>query len=226
VASRAAVVLAVAGALLPAAQPGASVYVGMSPTRATLGVDAEGSAVVSWVQGGARQSVTVPARGQLVHGGSLSHDLSRPAPRSLVPNALVVRGTADGRLWALQAWPETPGGPIDLHLARWKGTPTKLTLAYDGSHLNGRATFHGKPVTGTSPTLEGKKLRIYVYVDCAGCPGSGAGWKRMLGVPPKADGSFSLFVRPEWKGKRYRALVAGPNFGTMLAPDAQAIAAG
>jgi hypothetical protein len=54
----------------------------------------------------------------------------------------------------------------------------------------------------------------------------------MLGVAPKADGSFSVFVRPEWKGKRkrkrkrYRALVAGPNLGATLAPDAQAIAAG
>src|SRR6187200_2274461 len=53
-----------------------------------------------------------------------------------------------------------------------------------------------------------------------------AGWKRMLGVAPKADGSFSAFVKPEWKGKRYRALVAGPNIGTTFAPDAQAIAAG
>jgi hypothetical protein len=170
--------------------------------------------------------VTVPARGQLFHGGSLSHDVSRPAPKSLVPNALVVRGTAGGRIWALQAWPESPGSPIDLHLARWKGTPTTLTLAYDGSNLNGRATFHGTPVTGTSATLEGRQLRIYVYLDCTGCPGSGAGWKRMLGVAPKADGSFSVFVRPEWKGKRYRALVAGPNLGATLAPDAQAITAG
>jgi hypothetical protein len=226
VARWAVVLLAAAGALLPAAQPGASVYLGMSPTRATLGVDAGGSAVATWVQGGARQRVTVPARGRLFHGGSLSGDVSRPAPESLVPNALVVRGTADGRLWALQAWPETPGGPVDLHLARWKGSPTRLTLARDGPKLSGRATFQGRPVAGTSTTLEGKRLRIYVYLDCTGCPGAGAGWKRMLGVAPKADGSFSVSVRPEWKGTRYRALVGGPNTGTTLAPDAQAILAG
>jgi hypothetical protein len=212
--------------VLPATQLDASIYVGLNPTRATLGVDSRGTAVVSWVQGGARQAVTVPARGQLVHGGSLSGDVSRSAPKTGIANALVVRRTPDGRTWALQTWPQTPGGPVELHLARWKGAPTKLTLAYDGSNLNGRATFQGKAVTGTSPTLEGKQLRIYVYLDCTGCPGSGAGWKRMLGVAPKADGSFTAFVRPEWKGKRYRALVAGPNLGATFAPDAQAIAAG
>jgi hypothetical protein len=224
--SRRLVLVVGAALLLPAAQPGASIFVGTGPVRATLGVDSRGAAVVTWTQGGARQAVTVPARGQLFHGGSLSHDVSHPASKSLAANALLVRGTADGRIWALQAWPQRPGGPIDLHLARWKGAPTTLTLAYDGSNLNGRATFQGKPVTGTSSTLEGKQLRIYVYLDCAGCPGAGAGWKRMLGVAPKADGSFSVFVKPEWKGKRYRALVAGPNIGTSFAPDAQAIAAG
>jgi hypothetical protein len=35
-----------------------------------------------------------------------------------------------------------------------------------------------------------------------------------------------VFVKPEWKGKRYRALVAGPNIGSTFAPDAQAIATG
>jgi hypothetical protein len=218
-------VLLAAGTLLPAAQPGASIVVGTNPVRPTLGIDARGTAVVSWIAGGSRQAVTVPARGQLFHGGSPTGDVSRPAGKAGLANALVVRRTPDGRTWALQAWPQTPGGPIDLHLARWKGAPTKLTLAYDGTKLTGRAEFQGKPVTGTSPTLEGKQLRIYVYLDCTGCPGAGAGRKRMLGVAPKADGSFSAFVRPEWKGKRYRATVPGPNIGTTFAPDAQAIIA-
>jgi hypothetical protein len=221
------VVLLAAGALLPAAQPSASISIGTNPTRATLAVDAKGTAVVSWVQGGAHQTVSVPARGQLFHGGSLSGaDASRRAGTAGLTNALLVRRTPDGRMWALQAWPETPGGPIDLHLARWKGAPTKLTLAYDGSGLTGRAEFQGKPVTGTSPTLEGKRLRIYVYLDCSGCPGAGSGWKRMLGTAPKADGSFSVLVRPEWRGRRYRASLLGPNIGMTFAPDAQAIAAG
>jgi hypothetical protein len=78
------------GALVLAAQPGASIFIGTSPLRATLGVDSSGAAVVTRTQDGARQAATVPA------------------------NALVVRRTSDGRTWALQVWPETPGGPVDL----------------------------------------------------------------------------------------------------------------
>ena len=46
----------------------------------------------------------------------------------------------------------------------------------------------------------------------------------MLGVPPKTDGSFAVRLRPSWTGSRYRAAVAGPNLGAVLAPDAQAFA--
>jgi hypothetical protein len=46
----------------------------------------------------------------------------------------------------------------------------------------------------------------------------------MLGVRPKADGTFSVLLRPSWIGTRYRASVSGPNIGTTLAPDAQAFA--
>jgi hypothetical protein len=143
--------------------------------RPALGVVAGGMAIATWTEKGSRQALTVPAQGQPFHGGSLLADASRPAPKNGIANALVVRRTADGRTWALQAWPQRPGGPIELHFARWRGAPTKLTLAYDGSNLNGTATFQGKPVTGTSPTPEGKQLRIYVYLDCTGCPGSGTG---------------------------------------------------
>jgi hypothetical protein len=43
----------------------------------------------------------------------------------------------------------------------------------------------------------------------------------MLGVPPKADGSFSVYLRSSWAGTRYRATVAGPNVGEAFAPDAR-----
>jgi hypothetical protein len=43
----------------------------------------------------------------------------------------------------------------------------------------------------------------------------------MLGVAPKADGTFAVLLRPQWMGKRYRATVAGPAY----APDAQAVVA-
>ena len=69
------------------------------------------------------------------------------------------------------------------------------------------------------------KPKFYVYLDCFGCGGR-AGWSFMLGVAPKADGTFSALIRPNWKGTRYRATVAGPNAGTTYAPDAQTVISG
>jgi hypothetical protein len=133
-----------------------------------------------------------------------------------------VRRTPDGRLWALQAWQVVPG-PVELQLVHWQGAPTQLTLASGGTHLTGNLTYYGAPVTGTTFTLEGNHPRIYVYLDCFACGGK-AGWTRMIGVAPKADGSFSVLLRPDWTGSRYRATVLGPNLGSTLAPDAQAFA--
>jgi hypothetical protein len=193
--------------------------------RPALRVDARGTAVVSWRSGGARQTVLVPARGHLTHGGSLAGaDVSKPASVPGLPLALAVRRTPDGTLWALQAWQVQPSGPAEVHLARWKGAPTKLTLSSDGLRLTGSASFQGKPVTGRTFTLEGKRPRIFVYLDCFACPAAhGGGWGRMLGVAPRADGSFAVRLRPDWIGKRYRATVAGPNIGTTFAPDARAV---
>jgi len=166
--------------------------------------------------------VTVPPKGQLFHGGSLSgRDVSRPAPGVRLPLAAIVRRGPGGVLYALQRWQVQPGRPVDLHFARWKGAPPVLRLADDGLRLTGSATFQGRPVSGFTTTLEGKRLRIYVYLDCLGCPGT-SGWSRMIGIVPKADGSFAVRLRPEWLGRRYRATVAGPNVGTTYAPDAQA----
>jgi hypothetical protein len=86
-------------------------------------------------------------------------------------------------------------------------------------------SFGGKPVSGHSTTLAGLRPKIYVYLDCFGCGGQ-AGWSFMLGVAPRADGTFSVLLRASWKGSRYRATVAGPNVGTTYAPDAQTTISG
>jgi hypothetical protein len=192
--------------------------------KPALRVDASGTAEVRWRS----DTVVVPAHGQLTHGGSLSGpDVSRRASVPGLSLALTVRRTPDGTLWALQAWQVQAGGPVEVHLARWRGSPTKLTLESDGVHLQGRATFQGKPVTGHTSTLEGKRPRIYVYLDCFDCPAAhGRGWGRMLGVAPRADGSFVVRLRPAWTGTRYRATVAGPNVGATFAPDARVMAPG
>jgi hypothetical protein len=125
-------------------------------------------------------------------------------------------------MWALQQL-DVSGRPTSLDLSRWRGAPTQLTLATDGKRVMGSVTFDGKPVTGSSLTQAGKDVRVYVYIDCFGCPGQPSGWTPMLGVSPKADGSFSVFLRSSWVGKKYRATVAGQNVDGELAPDAQTV---
>ncbi len=160
---------------------------------------------MTWRQDGSVDSVLVPPTGELSHGGSLrGPDVSRPAPLGLVPDAVSVRRTPDSRLWSLQELQLGAQSQLELDLSRWQGAPTKLTLSSDGTRLRGALSFHGTPVSGHTFTLEGKKPRIYVFLDCFGCPGK-PDWSAMLGVAPRSDGSFAVLLRPGWKGSRYRA---------------------
>jgi hypothetical protein len=214
---RASVLLA---ALALAAPAGASITVAYNAQHPTLRVGADGAAEVGWTAGGVRRTLLVPPHGQVFPGGKLATpDVSKPVDRP--PFFLSRRRTPDGRSWGLQAWRVTPRGPVELHLSRWRGVPTVVMLAVSGSRLTGRATFQGRPLHGYSPTPEGKQVRVTVYLDCFGCPGT-VGWSRLLGVFPRADGTFSAFLKPAWRGTSYRATVAGPNLGTRLAPDALA----
>lgn len=199
----------------------ASVWVGENAAKPTLRVDAKGTAEVKLVSGGRPDTVIVPARGQLYHGGSLSGpDVSRRVSVPKLPNAVVVKRTPDGRLWALQRMQVKPGAPIDLHLARWRGEPTTIELAVEGDRLTGQAMFAGKGVSGRSYTLEGTRPRIYVYLDYF----AGGTWRRMLGVAPRADGRFAVSLRPAWQqASRYRATMHGPNIGVSFAPDAETV---
>lgn len=214
-------VLAVAAATAALAAPVALASYGVATSAGgpKLRVDAGGVAEVSWTAGGARQSFLVPRSGVGRHGALGGADVSKPTALPL-PMAVSVRETPDHMLWALQQV-AIAGRPTSLDLARWQGAATKLTLVDDGTHLTGAATFHGRPVTGSSTTLTGKRTRIYVYLECFGCAGARTAWSLMLGVAPKADGSFAVALRPSWLGKRYRATVFGPNVGGQLAPDAR-----
>jgi hypothetical protein len=212
----------VALAVVPAA--GSSIGVGNDAKRPTLAVDSRGFAQVTWTEAGVKQSVIIPPKGQLTHGGSLSGpDVSRPAAGVHIPLALTVRRGPGGILYALQQWQVTPGGPVGLHFARWTGAAPVLTLAVEGQRITGTAAFQGRPLAGFTSTLEGKRVRIFVQIDCLGCPGTPTAWTRMIGVAPKAGGTFAAFLRPTWIGRRYRATVNGPNVGTTYAPDAQVV---
>jgi hypothetical protein len=207
--------LAFAVALVVATPAAASIEVAQSGSAVKVRVDARGNAEVSWIAGGARHTLLVPPTGKVLPGGKLpGADVSRPTHVAL-PNLLAVRRTSDGRLWAVQ---RSRG---KLHFARWAGSPTAVTVAVDGTRLVGEATFQGKALPAVSPTPEGKRVRVTVFVDCFGCPGK-RGWSRMLGVFPRPDGSFRVFLKPAWQGDRYRASVDGPNVGAILTPDAVA----
>jgi hypothetical protein len=212
----------VVAALLTATVPArASIWLGNNAVRPVLRVDARGDALVSWMHAGKQQSLLVPPQGQLFHTGSLAGpDISSRTAVLGLSHPLAERMTPNGTFWALQQWHE-PGGQVELHLARWRGAPTRVFLVFDGTRLTGRVTLHSRPVSGKTFTPEGKRPRIYVYLDFW----TGA-WHRMLGVAPRADGSFAVLLRPNWKGSMYRATVAGPNIGSTLAPDAQTVALG
>ena len=215
-----AAVVPVLAALALAAVAGGSVWVTNAGSRPVLRADAKGDVGVSWMQAGARVNLVVPLRGQVYHAPLPGPDVSRPASVPGLPFAAIVR-RAGGWLIALQTW-QVAGQPRAFHVARWKGATIKLTLTFDSTRLRGQASFHGKPVTGFSPTPAGKQARIYVDIDCLGCPGSPNTWTPIAIVAPKTDGSFAVLLRPNQHGSRYRAALAGPNLGTTLAPDAQA----
>lgn len=214
------VLVAIAAAAALAAPVALASY-GVATTAGAprLRVDSTGTAEVSWAAGGTRKSFLVPRSGVGHYGTLAGKDASKPA-KLVLPMAVSVRETGNNSFWALQRV-AIAGRPASLDLARWQGTPTRLTLVDDGTRLTGSATFHGHPITGFSSTLTGKRTRIYVYLECFGCQGARNAWTLMLGVPPKANGSFAVALRPGWRGRRYRATVFGPNIGAQLAPDAR-----
>ena len=201
----------------------ASYGVSTNASAPTLRVDAKGDAEVAWTEGGKRVTFIVPPKGPGHHGTLPGADVSKAGGLSL-PLAIVVRKTAGGALWALQEL-QISGRATSLDLARWRGAPTQLAFATDGKRLTGTVTFDGRPVTGSSPTLNGTEERVYVYLECFGCAAQPSGWSLLLGVHPKADGSFAAALRPSWIGSQYRATVQGPNVGGQLAPDAQVVIA-
>jgi hypothetical protein len=207
--------------LVAAAEASASTTLAHDAQRPALRVDAQGNAEVSWTAGGARHFIFVPPAGKVYPGRRLTApDVSRSASLPSLPYLRVLRGTADGRLYALQSWRVQPGGPVDLRFSRWKGALPAVTAAteqrFDGERVSGRATFRGKAVPLFSPTPEGKRIRSYAYVERE----TATGWGQIAGVATKASGSFALFVPKAKLGARYRVLVPGPNVGTTLAPDA------
>src|SRR5438105_7143156 len=165
--------LASAGAAVLAGGASASIGITSGPFAApALAVDSRGDALVSWTASGVRESLFVPPSGQYFHGGGLSGpDLSRPTRAETIPFRVALRRTPDGRFWALQAWQTGPRG-VELRFSRWQGAPTQITLELRKhgrySLLSGRASFHGRPVTGTYTTNSGIPISLAAQLDCFG----------------------------------------------------------
>ncbi len=221
------VLLATAATWLAApAVAAGSITVATNVQGPALRVDARGNAEVSWTSGGSRQYLLVPATGRVLPGGRLAGtDVSRPAAQPSLPYRRVLRRTPDGRLWALQTWQVAFSKDVELRFSRWRGAPTQITLTAAPSGqtevLRGRATFGGRPVTGTSPTNAGTPILHSAFLDCLGC--GAPGWIRWGAKRTAADGTFAITVPPARRGTRYRVSITGPNRGSTLAPDAAAV---
>jgi len=207
-------------ALTCAASASASITLAYDAERPALRVDAAGNAEVSWTVAGTRRFLLVPPAGRVYPGRRLAAaDVSRAGSENGIPFRRVLRRTPDGRRWALQAWRVRPTGPVELRFSRWRGAPPAVTLAsvsrFRGELVSGRATFAGRPVPLFSPTPEGKRVRSQVYLDRL----VDGRWRRIAGTTTRSDGSFRRLIRASELGRRYRAVLAGPNLGTTLAPD-------
>lgn len=181
-----------------------SAIVGRNVTHATLSIDRQGRAHVSYSTGGRRTSLVawgaINARTpnpkvpqvefQLRYGqGGSGVCLPYDGP----PLAWIIKAckAPDGSYWALQSWqrlkPNYGGttGAWELHLSHWRGAIAQLVVyqnwAYGNvRHIFGRLTYDGVGVYGFTSTGLGNPLDGYgrnVYVDTFDSA-FGKGWHR------------------------------------------------
>jgi hypothetical protein len=154
---------------------------------------------------------------------TVARDVSRPARAAALPFRALVR-TALGDYWALQAWRVVPPGPEQLRFSRWHGAPPMITGAFDPTTnpLEGTFSYHGRPLVGSWMTPEGKRVRVIAYIEAQ----MTGGWRRLLGVSPRRDGLFTVFIRPAWRAASYRLVGVGPTIGKWRLPDVAATVPG
>jgi hypothetical protein len=181
-----------------------SAIVGRNVSRATLAIDRQGRAHISYRSGG--RMVALVAWGAInarapsrsvpqvkfrirygVRGGGVCRPYDGP------PLAWLIKAckAPDGSYWALQSWqrlkPNYGGtsGAWELHLSHWRGALPQLVVYQNWAyrsyrHLFGRLTYRGRGVYGFSATPHGAPLDGYgrnVYVDTFDSA-YGKGWHR------------------------------------------------
>ena len=149
-----------------------SILVTENARKASLRVAANGDAEIRWTNSkGARQRLVVPFKGRVLPGATIAgKDVAKRSSRWKLPFKPVLRKAPNRFFYALQTWRPRPDKPAELRFSRWKGRPTVLAFGagFNGTKeaLSGRVVFRGKPVSGTSPTPSGQKLKIFVLLDC------------------------------------------------------------
>jgi hypothetical protein len=157
----------------------ASTAIGTGGGPFRLRVDVRGDAEAAW----AGHVILIPPSGRVLPGRRLSVGDASASAVASIPFAKVVRRTPDGRFWALQSWSVLPGRAPEVRFARWHGAPPVVKLAVEGDTFVGSATFHGKPVPQFSRTFEGRRLRVYVYLEAF----AAGRWRRIGGIAPRRE---------------------------------------
>jgi hypothetical protein len=184
-----------------------SAIIGRDVTGATLSIDKQGRAHVSYRSGGRERylvawgainarppSTRRPQVAFRLHYGLGGKGVCLPYDGP--PLAWLVKAckAPDGSYWALQEWvrikPNYGGttGSRELHLSHWRGPLAVLTIYQNWAekryrHLFGRLTYDGVGVYGFSSTRVGAPLDSYgrnVYVDTFDSR-YGKGWHRENG---------------------------------------------
>jgi hypothetical protein len=191
-------------AALAAAPALGSAIIGHDVSRATLSIDDQGQAHVSYRSGGRERYVTAwgainalapsTQRAQVkfkFHYGLKGTGVCLPYDGP--PLAWLVKAckAPDGSYWALQEWvrlkPNYGGttGAKELHLSHWSGPLAVLTVYQNWAHkkyrhMFGRLTYDGVGVYGFKATGDGAPLDSYgrnIYVDTFNSR-YGKGWHR------------------------------------------------
>lgn len=194
-------------AALAAAPAFGSAIIGRNVSGATLSIDHQGRAHVSYRSGGRERYVAasgaINARAPSTHRAQVRFRLRYGLrgkgvclPYDGPPLAWLLKAckAPDGSYWALQAWvrlkPNFGGktGAMELHLSHWRGPLAVLTIYQNWAyrryrHLFGRLTYRGRGVYGFKATGHGAPLDTYgrnVYVDTFDSA-YGKGWHRENG---------------------------------------------
>lgn len=184
-----------------------SAIVGRNVTHATLTIDRQGHAHVSYRSGG--RTVTLVASGAInartpsrsrpqvtfrirygIRGGGVCLPYDGPP----LPWLVEACKAPDGSYWALQSWQRLKhnyggaSGAWELHLSHWRGPIAQIVIYQNWAfgryrHIFGRLTYRGRAVYGFSATRRGSPLDGYgrnIYVDTFNSA-YGTGWRRENG---------------------------------------------